>query len=358
MAKKSNCTVNGKPAYRVRLRIGTSLSGKPIYKSFYGDGKVEAERRRDEYVAKQQHSKDVATTLGALAKRYTYDIMPQSSLAPATITLYEAQYRKHLKDASICIKAISDLSREDVTRFLQGDFGNRTATIKYMKRLFKWLHREGYCPDYMQGVEASKKAQIADISVLSMDEVQSIINTPNDLHMLFLLALSTGMRLGELLALTFSDFRDGAVHVTKQVNENYDITDGIRTFRQTVKEPKSKSSIRVIPLPTSVWDEYKDYEKERQGQKFLFTTATGHLIQKGNFRRAWMRHLRRAGVEYRKFHSCRATYCTILCRSGVPLETASKLMGHSDVSITARFYRMVADSELELAVKKIDGIFK
>lgn len=113
----------------------------------------------------------------------------------------------------------------------------------------------------------------------------------------------------------------------------------------------------MIPLQTSVWDEYIDYEKERQGQKFLFTTATGHLIQKGNFRRAWMRHLRRAGVEYRKFHSCRATYCTILCRSGVPLETASKLMGHSDVSITARFYRMVADSELESAVKKIDGIF-
>jgi integrase len=123
-----------------------------------------------------------------------------------------------------------------------------------------------------------------------------------------------------------------------------------------VKVPKSESSNRIIPLPPSVWSEYKDYAKGKDG--YLFTTASGHLIQKGNFRRAWIRHLKRAGVEYRKFHSCRATYCTLLCRSGVPLETASKLMGHSSVSTTARFYRMVADAELTQAVQKIDCIFR
>ena len=356
MAKKSNCMANGRPAYRVRLRVGTSLEGKPIYKSFYGDGKVEAERKRDEYVAKSQHSKDVNVTLGALAKDYTYNVLPNSNLAPSTITLYEAQYRKHLKDAAICIKPIADIGRDDISKFMQGDFGNRAALIKYMKRFFKWLSHEGYCDNLMQGVSTSHKAVIDDISVFSEDEVQSILDTPNPLHFLYVLAFSTGMRLGELLALTFSDFRDGSVSVSKQVNEDYDVSGGGREFRQMVKVPKSESSNRIIPLPPSVWSEYKDYAKGKDG--YLFTTESGNLIQKGNFRRAWIRHLKRSGVEYRKFHSCRATYCTLLCRSGVPLETASKLMGHSDVSTTAKFYRMVADEELTKAVQKIDCIFR
>ena len=176
------------------------------------------------------------------------------------------------------------------------------------------------------------------------------------MHFLFVLAFSSGLRIGELLALRSSDFRDGSIHVTRQVNEYYDVSSGVREYKMVVKEPKSKHSIRVIPLPESVWQEYMDYEKEK-GQGYLFTTSSGSLINKGNFRRAWMRHLRRAGVEHKKFHACRATYCTILCRSGVPLETASKLMGHADVSTTARFYRMVADAELTEAVQKIDGLF-
>ena len=52
--KKTNCVVHGKPMYRVRAKIGEDLNGDPVVKSFYGDGKVEAERRRDEYLAKHE----------------------------------------------------------------------------------------------------------------------------------------------------------------------------------------------------------------------------------------------------------------------------------------------------------------
>lgn len=358
MAKKSNCTANGKPAYRVRLRVGTSLEGKPIYKSFYGDGKVEAERKRDEYVAKSQHSKDVDITFGALANRFTYQILPNARLAPGTVTLYETQYRKNLKNSSLCIKPVSEITSDDIHRYMQGDFSDRQANHKFMKRLFKWLNSEGYCPDYMSNITLSTRTKADDISVFTEEEVQRILDTPNDLHFLFVLAFASGLRLGELLALTFSDFRDGSIHVTKQVNEYYDVSSGTRKYKQVIREPKSRNSVRVIPLPESVWSEYKEYEKEKKGQKYLFATSGGTLIGQANFHRAWMRHLKRSGVEYRKFHSCRATYCTLLCRSGVPLETASKLMGHSDVSTTAKFYRMVADEELTKAVQKIDCIFR
>ena len=47
----------------------------------------------------------------------------------------------------------------------------------------------------------------------------------------------------------------------------------------------------------------------------------------------------------------------MLCRRGVPLETASKLMGHSDINVTARFYRLVSDVEMSLAAEKINDLF-
>ena len=97
-------------------------------------------------------------------------------------------------------------------------------------------------------------------------------------------------------------------------------------------------------------------ETHEKNSEFLFVTKTGHFISRGNFQRAWERQLKRADVSYKNFHSCRATYCTLLCRAGVPLETASKLMGHSDVSVTARYYRMIADDELARAVNKIDYV--
>ena len=93
MARKTNTTVNGQPAYRVRHRIGTTLEGKPVYKNFYGAGKLEAEAKRDAYIEKTKHSRDPNVTLGALAQKYTYQILPTCDLAQSTITLYEAQYR-------------------------------------------------------------------------------------------------------------------------------------------------------------------------------------------------------------------------------------------------------------------------
>ena len=90
---------------------------------------------------------------------------------------------------------------------------------------------------------------------------------------------------------------------------------------------------------------------------YVFTSDTGRLLDKGNLRVAWIRHLKKAGVEYKKFHACRSTYCTTLCKKGVSLETASRLMGHSDVNITAEFYRFVSSTEMQKAASRIDDLF-
>ena len=84
--KKTNCTVHGKRMYRVRIKIGEDLNGKPVFKSFYGAGKVEAEKKRDDYLRKSGSSDK---TLGQLMHYYIYQIMPTENLSIGTIEAYE-----------------------------------------------------------------------------------------------------------------------------------------------------------------------------------------------------------------------------------------------------------------------------
>ena len=371
--KKSNCTVHGKPMYRIRAKIGEDLNGKPVFRSFYGDGKAEAERKRDSYLEKRKVSKDTDKTFGQLAEYYTYNILTNEDLTDTTIELYERQYRNKLAPSQLMIRKADEIEPQDLQKFLNSlriAPSAMTALFKYMKHLFKWLYREGYCRDVMYGVVKPKtpqKLKNDDISVFNEEEVQCIISKENRLHFLFLLALSTGLREGELLALRYSDFKEGSVSVKRQYVEYYDIdSSGYKEWTSRITQPKTASSVRTVPLPENVWREYEAHKAWHEKEMlengyttdYVFTSNSGNLIDKSNFRRAWIRHLKSIDVTYRKFHSCRATYCTLLCKNGVSLETASKLMGHSDISTTAQFYRMVSSQELISAAAKINNLFK
>lgn len=354
--------------YRVRAKVGTDLEGKPIYKNFYGDGKVEAERKRDTYL--QSETQLPYSTLGQLAQFYTYNILINEPLAEATISLYEAQYRLRIKDSALAIKPIAEVTPIALQEYLNSlDIvpSAMRALGKYLRRLFNWVSKQGYCPNHMYSVTIpATKPKTGDISVFSDTEVKRITTTQGRFRVLFSLALATGLRASELLALRYSDIKDVAIHVTRQLNEIYDIDpSGYRQLVFAIRETKSITSNRIVPIPQTMQTELEQHkawhlqEQKENGYTtdYIFTTDTGGYIYKSNLRRSWQRHLSKAGVPYKKFHACRATYCTLLCKSGVPLEMASKLMGHSDLTVTAKFYRLVTAEEMVQAVEKINDLF-
>ncbi|MBE5036174.1 tyrosine-type recombinase/integrase, partial [Gallibacter intestinalis] len=62
---------------------------------------------------------------------------------------------------------------------------------------------------------------------------------------------------------------------------------------------------------------------------------------------------KRIGVKHRKFHAYRATFATNLARAGVPIEQTAKLLGHGDISVTARYYVHVSAEKQASAVERI-----
>jgi integrase len=67
--------------------------------------------------------------------------------------------------------------------------------------------------------------------------------------------------------------------------------------------------------------------------------------------------LKKAGVEFKKFHALRHTYATKLFEKGVPLKTVQKLLGHSDISITANIYTHVMPEQKIDAAEELNHLF-
>lgn len=389
MAKKTNCIINGKEYYRIKRKIGEDANGKSIFKQFYGSCKKEAEAEYEAYKEKQRRApnKDADASLGRLAKMFTYQVLINKDLAPSTVELYERQYRTKLAPSVLATRPIFKISSMDIQMFfnelseqhldgrsIKVSQGALKALYKYMSQLFKYLKAEGYCDNLLETVtvpeiktDAPTKKKDSGIEVFTEDEIKRILSVPNRKLFLYELAFATGLRQGELLALTYSDIVEGNVRVSKQFNQHAQIfSDGTWIRKQVIKDPKTAGSDRTVPMPDSLkaalrrhtaWHK-QEMLRNNYRTDYLFTTETGQLIDRGDFRRAWQRHLKRAGVPYKKFHACRATYCTQLCKNGVPIEIASSLMGHESVETTAAYYRSVSMEELKAAATNINHLFE
>ena len=78
------------------------------------------------------------------------------------------------------------------------------------------------------------------------------------------------------------------------------------------------------------------------------------LYHQSSVRKALKRFYANRGIPYKKIHAYRATFCTQMCRCGVPLEVTSKLLGHKSLEVTATFYALVRKDTQKDAIEKLN----
>jgi len=176
------------------------------------------------------------------------------------------------------------------------------------------------------------------------------------LEALFVLAVFSGMRQGELFGLRWPDIDldAGAVSVRHNLEE-------IRGAL-TLKEPKSGRARRVDlpPLAVTALCEHRvRMLAERHVRGPVFCDTFGGWLRKSNFLRNVFRPLiRRAGVPVRRFHDLRHTSATILLGLGVHPKVVQERLGHSNISITLGTYSHVAPTLQKEAAAKLDRLFR
>ena len=88
-------------------------------------------------------------------------------------------------------------------------------------------------------------------------------------------------------------------------------------------------------------------------EDLIFTTANGKPLDPKNINRSLDRYYGRIGIPHKKFHAYRATFITNLCRKGVPIQTVSKLAGHENINVTAKYYAAVDIKTMKQAIDKL-----
>jgi len=206
-------------------------------------------------------------------------------------------------------------------------------------------------------------------TAISDGDIEKLLEAAKDNidNFIFVFAIFTGLRQGEILSLSHSDicFSENVIRVDKTVK--YLTVDG--EYRPEVSRPKTKGSQRDVPILDDIQGLLKTHirnEKEkhlRLGIPFskdsiLFSSSACTYREGANVRKSLARLCKRIDIKNTTFHSLRHTFGTILAKNNVPLKTASELMGHSDIGITAKIYINVDMEEKRKGIKKLSVYFK
>lgn len=176
-------------------------------------------------------------------------------------------------------------------------------------------------------------------------------------HALYVLALTCGLRIGELLGLPWSgiDFKERQIRITQQAAQ----TRGAMIIRK----PKTKTSVRTIEMPSIVYQALRDHQAIMMkdglaGNDLVFPAPEGGTMQRTNFAaREWKSLLEGLKIAARGFHHTRHTYATLALMAGVNALVVAKVMGHSKPSTTLNIYGHVLKGQQSQSVDAIARIF-
>lgn len=388
MAVKTNYTKGKWKYFRVSVVIGIDTNGKRIKKEFYGKSKGEAEKKRDEYLNGLNDGLKVDiddVTLGVLMRIWLFEVKKVSDkLKPSSFEKYEGIFRIYVENGPLnCIK-IKNIKSIQIQRYYNQLYskGKSKSIIhnlnKLMKQFFFYAVDEGYLTKNpcsgKRIVIPGEGAIKAEVEHFNDDEIKALLDSIRDSSYkeFITICLGTGMRRGEALALTWNDvdLDNNTIDINKSLGKVYLFdSDGNKTRKQIIQSPKTTSSNREIPFPKSLNSVFKDIKIKQKRNKircgecyqdsnYVFTTQIGTHIDVTNLSHAWDRILKKAELPHKKFHALRHTYATKLFENKVELKTASKLLGHSSIEMTADIYTHVIPKQKIDAVEKIDYLFQ
>jgi integrase len=182
------------------------------------------------------------------------------------------------------------------------------------------------------------------------------------LYMLALLALATGMRRNEMLALRWQDVDLEAGRLTVEQSLEQTSAYGVRT-----KAPKTKKGRRTISLPATTVAELRGHWRAQQEQRLalgigrapenspVLATFDGEQQSPSSVSNAWPVTMAAIGMMGVKLHSLRHTHASMLIAAGVDILTISRRLGHSSPTITLGVYGHLVHGTDDRAAQVIDA---
>lgn len=368
---KGSGTYNEKrQRWETTITVGR-VDGRQVRKKVTGRTQKELAARKAELLAAVSEGRELKRrdlTVGGFLSNWLDNVLP-GTVARATEDQYRQIVRLYVEPA-VGHKNLRTLQPADVTRMIRNmdDRGLSTNSQRLaravLRRALRSAEVEGVTNRNVAALAYSPKVQSSEGKSLSPAEARSLLEyladtgddetgepTPHRLEAAFAVALSLGLRRGEVLGLAWSDLELDRSPATLTVRNAVKRHQG----RGLVLEPpKTRQSRRTVHLPAPAVDALRRHRARQAAERLaagefwtarplgadlVFRTEAGDAIDPNNFGRAVRAACKDAGITGSwSPHSLRHSAASLLLAQGVPLKVVSEVLGHSSIRVTADVY--------------------
>ncbi len=289
---------------------------------------------------------------------------------PGTVADYTGYFKNHLLPG-FGDKPLSRISVEDVQAFKAAKLadGYKPQTVKHLLRLLRPMLSHAVDWDYIRGNPAGKVADPripkGEMDFLAPEEVRVFLSAvPATWYAFFLIAITTGLRAGELLAMRWGnlDWNRSRYFVKETLSHpRYDYAGGFT-------EPKTEGSAQSVDLTPLCLEALREHRKQQaevklamgaqyQDTDLIFATKKGApLEQKNVIHRQFHAALSDAGLRRIRFHDLRHTTASLLINQGVSPKYIQRQLRHASIDTTFDRYGHLFPETNQEATEKLDAL--
>ena len=374
--------------YRIRVSCGYDSTGKQLIKSTtykpapsMTKKQIEKELNRQATLFEEQcqtglYSQQGNTKLSDFIPQYLDIVKSTGTLSPTTLVSYERVIEVYIIPALGHIK-LSDIKPIHVQRFIQqltddvvstgkrgaGNMLSPATVRRYYVVLQSILGRASKLGLIAFNPASSEKIDLPpirqkEVDIFTKEDMAKIITALNNeatiYQALIHLAITTGARRGELLALKW-DCIDLDNLTVKIKHSNYRLT-GEETKTKSTKNNKQRT-VSIPDYCAEILKAHKSNQLEKrfqvgdqwQNQDWVFTQWNGTPMEINTPSHWFKKFLKKNNIPHCKFHALRHTSATLLLAKGINIKTVSSRLGHSQLSTTNIYLHNIEEAEREAA---------
>lgn len=365
--------------WEARFTVGRDPgTGKQIQKSVYGKTQGEVRKKLqaacsalDNGLYMEQEQITLAQWLDIWLEQYA-----KKEIKPLTFKTYEEQCKNHLKPClgAVRLSALNAHSIQTMYNRLEaGSKGKPGLSPKTIKNIHGVLHKAlskaeelRYIPFNPSSACTLPRMERKEIKPLEGSEISDLLGAleMERFQNLFLVALFTGMREGEILGLSWDcvDFDRGIITVSKQLQKE---TNG----GYYLISPKSGKKRTIVPAPFVMQVLQKERKKQKENRlkagsiwensyNLVFTDELGKNLVPRTITKHFKRIVCEIGIPEARFHDLRHTYAVTALQEGDDIKTVQENLGHATASFTLDVYGHVTEKMKTESAARMEAFIK
>lgn len=282
-----------------------------------------------------------------------------------TYRRYETIYRLHVRDY------IGELQMKEIKPFhiknilVTESHRLKSSTVNGIRGFLYYMFDMAYDNEIIDRSPVRRSTRVRQTDkeerrVLTREEQEKLLKVAKDrtYYNDFAFALQTGLRVGELTGLKWSDvdLKKWTIRINRTTDvSNKEIIEGL---------PKSRCGIRTIPLTVEAYAILTDQLEKRKHSiinikyaDYVFVNRKGTLTTRSNYRRRLIKYAKEADIAPLSMHTLRHTFATRCVEAGMNPKSLQVIMGHSNINITLNLYTHVVGDTLNYEMEKVENFY-